>query len=58
MNEVRLEASELGELLIEALKEAVAHARGEDTGARVRIVERPRHGPGTRIPPFSPGVDG
>lgn len=33
--------SELGELLIEGMKEAVAHARGEATGARTRVVEHP-----------------
>lgn len=52
MKETRLSASNSGDLLIEALEEAVAHARGEDTRARVRIVERPRHVPGTKIPPF------
>lgn len=36
----RKDGSALGDLLIEALEEAVRHARGEDTGARVRIVER------------------
>ncbi|MBB4636535.1 hypothetical protein FHS01_002554 [Longimicrobium terrae] len=55
MDEARLDGSVLGDLLIEALEEAVAHARGEPTGARVRRVERPRHRPGTKIPPFSPG---
>ncbi len=33
--------SKLGKELIEGMREAVAHAKGEGTGARVRIVELP-----------------
>ena len=33
--------SKLGQDLIEGMKEAVAHAKGETTGARVRVVELP-----------------
>ena len=33
--------SKLGEDLIEGMKEAVAHAKGEATGAHVRTVELP-----------------
>jgi putative transcriptional regulator len=33
--------SKLGEDIIEGLKEAVAHARGETTGARVTVFEAP-----------------
>lgn len=40
MSDQRLDGSVLGDALMEALEEAVAHARGADTGARVRRVER------------------
>jgi putative transcriptional regulator len=33
--------TKLGEEIIEGLKEAVAHARGEATGARVTIIDVP-----------------
>jgi putative transcriptional regulator len=33
--------SKLGKELIEGMKEAVAHAKGEATGARVRTIELP-----------------
>jgi putative transcriptional regulator len=33
--------SRLGQELIEGMKEAVAHAKGEATGARARVVEFP-----------------
>jgi DNA-binding transcriptional regulator YiaG len=34
------EHSELGKLIIESLQEAIRHARGEDTGARVTYATR------------------
>ena len=33
--------SKLGQALIEGMKEAVAHAKGEATGAKVHVVELP-----------------
>lgn len=47
--------SELGKRIIASLQEAIRHARGEDTGARVRVVEvTARRKPHLEQPPFYP----
>lgn len=49
------EHSELGKRIIASLQEAIRHARGEDTGARVRTVEvTARRKPRLEQPPYYP----
>jgi putative transcriptional regulator len=48
------EHSELGKLIIESLQEAIAHARGEETGARVWTAEVTARKAYLEKPPYYP----